>query len=60
MRILKIIRNIGKVNKDYYKYAVIEIVLIIAGILIAFELFTERAINIPITTRKTSPNAYLT
>lgn len=38
MRILKIIRNIGKVNKDYYKYAIIEIVLIIAGILIALEV----------------------
>ena len=53
MRILKIIRSIGKVNKDYYKYAVIEIVLIIASILIALE------VNIPVTTRKTSPNAYL-
>ena len=38
MRILKIIRSIGKVNKDYYKYAIIEIVLIIAGILIALEV----------------------
>ncbi|MEC7479161.1 MAG: hypothetical protein VYE52_04745 [Bacteroidota bacterium] len=47
MRILKIIRNFGKINKDYYKYALIEIVLII------------RAIKIPITTKKTSPTAYL-
>ena len=38
MRILKIIRNFGKINKDYYKYALIEIVLIIAGILIALEV----------------------
>ena len=38
MRILKIIRNFGKINKDYYKYALIEIVLIITGILIALEV----------------------
>ena len=38
MRILKIIRNFGKINKDYYKYALIEIVLIISGILIALSV----------------------
>lgn len=38
MRILKIIQNIGKVNKDYYKYALIEVFLIIIGILIALEV----------------------
>ena len=38
MRILKIIRNFGNINKDYYKYALIEIVLIISGILIALSV----------------------
>ena len=38
MRILKLIRNFGKINKDYYKYAFIEIFLIILGILIALEV----------------------
>ncbi len=38
MRILKLIRNFGKINKDYYKYAFIEIFLIIVGILIALEV----------------------
>ena len=38
MRILKLIRSFGKINKDYYKYAYIEIFLIIIGILIALEV----------------------
>ena len=38
MRILKLIRSFGKINKDYYKYAFIEIFLIIIGILIALEV----------------------
>ena len=38
MRILKLIRTFGKINKDYYKYAFIEFFLIIIGILIALEV----------------------
>ena len=38
MRILKLIRSFGKINNDYYKYAFIEIFLIIVGILIALEV----------------------
>ena len=38
MRILKLIRSFRKINKDYYKYAFIEIFLIIIGILIALEV----------------------
>ena len=62
MKFLRLFRSQSTNTKDYIKYAVGEVFLVVIGILIAlssFELFTSCAIKIPAIINTISIKAYL-
>lgn len=59
MKFFTFLRNKSTTNKDYVKYALGEVFLVVIGILIALSVNNSNAIKIPAIIKTISITAYL-